>query len=274
MMEPIIGVNTNCYHGCLIEEALESIHLAGFRYVELTATRRWTEHVYPNQSFSQLQKVKDLMETLNLTPFALSGHCNLMDPRRLDEFILNIKLAHFYGSSYIISSIGDAHDIEQGQDFESSEKQLIKNLHTLIPYLDRYELRLMLEVHGDHGTGESIGRIVQDVNNPLIQMNYDTANAIFYGGVNPLEEMPHWLDTIGYIHIKDKIGGVGEWNFPALGKGEIDFIKLRDLFGNLNNPPPLSVEIEFTPDTDRNIEIIHQAVVDSYNYLTKIGYTL
>ncbi len=272
-MDPIIGVNTNCYHGCSVEDALQSIHSAGFRYVELTATRGWTEHVYPNQSFFQLQKIKDLMKELKLTPFALSGHCNLMDTQRLDEFILNMKLAHFYGAEYIISSVGDAHEVEEAGSFESSERQLIKNLHSLIPVLDELGLRLMLEIHGDHGTGASIGKIVQTIDSPLIGMNYDTANAIFYGGIDPLEDIPHWLDSIGYIHIKDKVGGVGEWNFPALGRGDINFIELKNILGVLKNSPPLSVEIEFTPDTDRTIETIHQAVVDSYNYLKTIGYT-
>ena len=50
-MERIIGVNSNCYHGYRIEEALEGIAAAGFHYVELTATKGWTEHVFPSQSF-------------------------------------------------------------------------------------------------------------------------------------------------------------------------------------------------------------------------------
>ncbi len=272
-MKQIIAVNTNCYHGCSVEDALHSIHTAGFRYVELTATRGWTEHVYPTQSFVQLQKVKELMEKLELIPFALSGHCNLMDTARLDEFVLNMKLAHFYGTEYIISSIGDAHEVESEGDFVTSEEQLVSNLQSLVPYLERFGLRLMLEVHGDHGTGKAVGEVVKAANNPLIQMNYDTANAIFYGGVNPLNEIPHCLDIIKYIHIKDKIGGKGEWDFPALGKGEIDFTKLKEILDPLDNPPPLSIEIEFIPETERTLETIHQAVVDSYNYLKTIGYT-
>ena len=39
MMSRIIGVNSNCYHGYSIDEALEGIAAAGFHYVELTATK-------------------------------------------------------------------------------------------------------------------------------------------------------------------------------------------------------------------------------------------
>lgn len=45
MTKRIIGVNSNCYHGYSIEDALEGIAAAGFHYVELTATKGWTEHV-------------------------------------------------------------------------------------------------------------------------------------------------------------------------------------------------------------------------------------
>ncbi len=38
-MQHIIAVNSNCYHGYSIEEAIEGISAAGFRYIELTATR-------------------------------------------------------------------------------------------------------------------------------------------------------------------------------------------------------------------------------------------
>ena len=52
-MKRIIAVNSNCYHGYSIEEALRGIAEAGFHYVELTATKGWTEHVFPDQSFEQ-----------------------------------------------------------------------------------------------------------------------------------------------------------------------------------------------------------------------------
>ena len=96
-MKRIIGVNSNCYHGYNMEDALEGIAAAGFHYVELTATKGWTEHVFPSQSFAYLVQVKEHMKRLGLIPFAMSGHCNLMDKERLLDFIMNIRLAATYG---------------------------------------------------------------------------------------------------------------------------------------------------------------------------------
>lgn len=91
MMPRIIGVNSNCYHGYSIDEALEGIAAAGFHYVELTATKGWTEHVFPDQSFASLCHVQDKLKELDLVPFAMSGHTNLMDADRLPDFIMNIR---------------------------------------------------------------------------------------------------------------------------------------------------------------------------------------
>ena len=50
MEKRIIAVNSNCYHGYSIEEALEGIAAAGFHYVELTATKGWTCLLYTSPS--------------------------------------------------------------------------------------------------------------------------------------------------------------------------------------------------------------------------------
>ena len=62
MMDRIIAVNSNCYHGYSIEEAIAGIKAAGFRYIELTATKGWTEHVFPDQSFERLLEIKDKLD--------------------------------------------------------------------------------------------------------------------------------------------------------------------------------------------------------------------
>ena len=66
MKKRIIAVNSNCYHGYSIEDAIAGIKAAGFKYIELTATKGWTEHVFPNQSFERLLEVKDLLDEAGL----------------------------------------------------------------------------------------------------------------------------------------------------------------------------------------------------------------
>ena len=56
-----------------------------------------------------------------------------------------------------------------------------------------------------------------------IGINYDPGNVIFYGGVRPEDDIPARPTTSRHMHVKDQIGGIGVWNFPQVGTGEVDF---------------------------------------------------
>ena len=49
--------------------------------------------------FERLLAIQDLLRQNELIPFAMSGHCNLMDPERIPDFEKNIRLAAFFGVS-------------------------------------------------------------------------------------------------------------------------------------------------------------------------------
>lgn len=204
MKKRIIAVNSNCYHGYSIEEAVAGIKAAGFKYIELTATKGWTEHVFPDQSFARALQVQDLLEENGLIPFAMSGHTNLMDTSRIGDFVNNIRLAHFFGCEYIVSSIGEAHLEDKAV---ASNEVVAEHIKGLVPYLEKYDMKLVLEIHGDHGTGAILKDICNLVDSPRVLINYDTANAIFYGDVDVPKDLAGCLDKVGYVHLKDKAGG-------------------------------------------------------------------
>ena len=270
-MERIIAVNSNCYHGYSIEEAIAGIQAAGFRYIELTATKGWTEHVFPTQSFARLLEVKDMLKQAGLTPFAMSGHTNLMDPERLPDFIKNIRMAHFFGCDYIVSSIGEAHLEDKAVATDDVAAAQIK---TLVPYLEEYDMQLVLETHGDHGTGVHLKKIVDLVGSDRVGVNYDTANAIFYGDVCVPEDFAACIDSVKYLHLKEKAGGRQEWDFPALGKGYVEFDEVFAQLAQSGNNSPFSIEIEFTQAGPKDLAEINQAILDSAEYLKSKGFTL
>jgi len=269
MEKRIIAVNSNCYHGYSIDEAIDSIAKAGFKYIELTATKDWTEHVFVDMKFEELLRIKQKLSDNHIIPIGMSGHCNLMDTKRLIDFEKNIHLAHFYDCKYIVSSIGEAH-IEDKE--VTSEKQLIDNIKSLIPLLVQYEMMLVLEVHGEHGSGVAIDHIVKQVNSPYVKIAYDSANAVFYGNVDVVKDMEACIEDIAYIHIKDKAGLQNEWNFPYLGKGYIPFDDIVKMLEKHNNYVPFSIEIEFTKEGPKNLAEIDDAIVKSKEYLEKYGY--
>jgi sugar phosphate isomerase/epimerase len=267
-LKKIIAINSNTYHGFSLEEAIAGIKEAGFDYIELTATKGWTEHVFPTMSFRKLYQIKDRLQQEGLTPISLSGHTNLMDDQRRDDFIANIRLAAFFESKYIISSIGEAHLEDQA---EASDEQVAQNIINLIPYLKEYDLILGLENHGKHATGKHLKKIVDLIDSKRVVVNYDTANAIFYGDVDLTADLKAAVERIGHFHLKDKTGAQDEWNFPAIGQGDLNFKEIFKMLAAVENNAPLSIEIEFTEAGPANLAEVNQAVKDSYNYLKEIG---
>ena len=60
----------------------------------------------------------------------MSGHCNLMDAARLPDFIMNMRLANFFGCDYIVSSIGEAHLADNAK---AGNELLAQNIKSLVP---------------------------------------------------------------------------------------------------------------------------------------------
>ena len=271
-MSRIIAVNSNCYHGLSIKEAIAGIKAAGFRYIELTATKGWTEHVFPDQSFERLLEVKDMLDAAGLIPFSMSGHCNLMDTERIGDFVKNIRLAAFFGCDYIVSSIGEAHL----KDNAVADNETVAGyIAALVPHLEQYNLKLVLETHGaEHGTGKVLSEIVKLVGSERVKVNYDTANVIFYGRVNPCEDLADCMEDVAYMHLKDKAGADDAWDFPAVGKGKVDFPAIFRQLEDAKNDCPFSIEIEFTAAGPKDLDEVNKAVADSAEYLIAQGFTL
>ena len=268
-MKNIVSLSLNSYHDFTTDQALEGAAAAGFRYVELCAVKGWTENIMPEMDKEALSQIKKKMAELHLTPIALSGHCNLLDEQRLDDFRKNMALANEFGCRYIISSTGEAHF---GKDEVVADDVLAENIKSLLPELKRTGLILGLEVHGEYGTGASLRPVVEKVASDLVGVAYDTGNAMYYGGKKCDEEIRACADIVKYVHLKDKIGGLKEWNFPAVGKGELNLRAFMDYLEGNGYQGPYSVEIEYREDFTMNpkkpadIHIANEAARDSYAF--------
>ncbi len=189
----------------------------------------------------------------------------------MKDFAENIELARFFGCQYIVSSVGEAHL----EDKETAGNDILAaNIKSVIPLLEDADMTLVLEIHGAHCNGKILKEIVDLIASDYVRINYDTANAIFYGGVKPEEDMQNCKDEIAYMHLKDKRGGQQEWDFPALGKGTVNFPKIFENLENNKNACPFSIEIEFTKEGPKDIAEVNQAVLDSYQYLREKGFDI
>ena len=92
---------------------------------------------------------------------------------------------------------------------------------------------------------------------------------MYFGGIKPEYDIEYALPYMAFMHLKDKSGEQKEWNFPALGEGEINFKKIFKLIKDYNGP--ISIEVELT-QKDHTIEEVNTALKKSYNFLNRFGY--
>lgn len=274
-MKNSIAVHSNSYHGFSLDQALEGIAAAGFKFVELSAVKGWTEHVMADMSEAELNAVKKKLSDLDLKVIALSGHANIMDDERLKDFEDNIELAKKLDCEYIVTSAGEAHF---GKDETIADDVLINNIRKLLPKLEQMGVKLVIEIHGEYGTGEALYKVTQAVNSPWVGINYDTANAVFFGGVLPGDDVKTCIKDVKFVHLKDKVGLGKEWNFPGTGNGELDLEGFMNYMDDNGYTGPYSIEIEYTEDycmRDKDqpgdIDVANKQAKESFDYLKSIG---
>ncbi len=275
-MKNIVAVNTNSYHAFTVDQALEGIAAAGFRYIEIATVRGWTEHLMPEHGDAEIERVIAKAKDLGLEFVGMSGHCNLMDKERLADFKENMKLAHRLGCKYINSSTGEAHF---GKDEKFSDDVLAENIKELLPMLEEYDMYMGLETHGnEYGTGTSLANIAKLVGSDRVGVCFDTANVVFYGKVRPEEEIQRCMDQIKFVHLKDKVGYDQSWNFPGVGSGELKLVETVQYANDHDFYGPFSMEVEyteaFTMRPERSAEdlvYVNAEMKKAYDYMVKTG---
>lgn len=112
------------------------------------------------------------------------------------------------------------------------------------------------------------------VRHPAVRINFDPANIVFYNkGLDPLAELGRIAPRIGGVHLKDTPGGFRVWNFPALGRGVIDFPRLFAMLDAAGFDGPCTLELDGQEGELRTLELLTQRVQESLEYLRRIGCT-
>ena len=96
------------------------------------------------------------------------------------------------------------------------------NIHELADYAAERGVEISLEVHGDiMATGQISIPLMEEIGRANVGINYDTANCVFYGGVEP------WMTSPGralpQAHSPEGQGRRQVWDFPAVGEGHVNF---------------------------------------------------
>ena len=270
MYKNIVSVKINCYKGFDYNQTFSGIKNSGFKYVELSVSKGNSANLSYDLNNEELNSIKNDLSDRGIIPICIGGNSFLMD-NDTSKILKNIELAKLFNCKYVDTTIFNA---RSDKGILKSDKEIADRIKFFVPYLEKNDLDLVIELHGEYATGAKLSKILDLVNSNHVHINYDTGNALYWGKLSPnemLNDLNNCIDKISYMHIKDKLGEYDDWNFPAIGKGYVPF---DEIFKLLNDSITLCVEIEFTQNGISDIKEVDDALLFSSNYLKSKGFVL
>jgi L-ribulose-5-phosphate 3-epimerase len=259
----VLAGHTNSYHSYSADEALAGIAEAGYRHVELSAVPGWTEHVDVHADPADTQA---RLDHFGLAAASISGHSDLTTADGLAHGLAVVRWAERFGVPIVNTAIGGHAHVDE------SEASFLANIGTLADAAQAAGLVVALEIHGDlMATGRRSLALLERIGHPAVKVNYDTANVEHYGGVRPEDDLPAIAGHVASVHLKDMRGGVGDWDFPAIGEGHVDFARVLEILEAAGYDGPYAVEIEFSGEPWPPLEEVTAAMRTSRTALAPLG---
>jgi sugar phosphate isomerase/epimerase len=230
-----------------LERALNGIALAGYKYVAWGTTHReasgkqipvMPEDAPPEKAAELASRCRDL----GLEPVMMFSTIYPEAPNGLEVLTQRLKQA---GAAKIPQVLTFGHT-EGG-----NEKVWIERFKALGPIARNEGVMLVVKQHGGTtGTGEACAKIVREVNDPGVRVNYDAGNVMDYLNLDPIPDIEKCADVVHSFCIKD------HRNWPkdedcGPGLGEIDHYRLLRPVAFTGRTMPLCCENIFAPNLKR-----------------------
>jgi len=255
--------HTNSYHTYSFDEALAGIAGAGFGHVELSAVPGWTEHVDLDENPAQ---VRSRIRDYGLEAVSLSGHSDLTTSEGLRHGIKAVRWAAAYGLPIVNTAVGGH------QSADENEAAFLANVGELADAAEAAGVVVALEIHGVIMASSDVTiQLIEKIDRDSVRVNYDTANVEFYSGDRAVDDLPKITPYLAHVHLKDTTGGKGNWDFPAIGAGTVDFARVLEILDQADYSGPYSVEVEFRGEPWPSLDAVNAAMRRSYEHLTALG---
>ena len=133
------------------------------------------------------------------------------------------------------------------------------------------DLFVSMETHPDlvHNGDEAL-KSMHAIDHPNVRVNFDTANVLYYNeNTDTITELEKIADHVGSMHLKESTGGYRVIDFPALGKGIVDYARVFQVMSARGFAGPYTMELEGPEKRSREDQIAH--VATSAAHLRAIG---
>ena len=256
--------HTNSYHTYGFEEALDGIARAGFKGVELSSVPGWTEHLSLDDDPATVRRK---LESRGLIATSLSAHSDLTTRDGIEHGIKAVAWAADFGLPVVNTAVGGH------QSADENESAFLSNVGALAEAAKVAGVVIALEIHGDiMASSELAIPLVEKIGSEWIRVNYDTGNVEYYSGRKAVDDLPAIVSYLAQVHLKDTLGGKGNWNFPACGAGTVDFARVLEILRDGGYEGPMSVEIEFRGEPWPPLEEVDRSMQASFEYLSALGF--
>jgi sugar phosphate isomerase/epimerase len=205
-----------------LQRALEGIARSGFKYVawgtrHLEGPNRQVSLMELDAKPAEAKKLGDRCRDLGLTPVLMFSTVYVEADNGVDAHKRRVEQAAAAGIPQVLTF---------GHTEGGKRDAWVKNLKVLGPFARAAGVTVVIKQHGgETGTGEACAKIVREVADPGVWMNYDAGNVMDYLDVDPIPDIQKCVGEIRSFCIKD------HRNFPkdedcGPGLGEIDHYRL------------------------------------------------
>lgn len=203
-----------------IEETVKHLHDCGFRCMDISFFSSFTKgSIYFSDDYMKVvDEYKEAIKKYNMIPAQCHEPAGNSIGDDGGEYYMkktprSIEMAAKIGCPSITIHPGCANVIPLSRE-EFVEKNIIA-IKKLIPYAEEYGIELLLEnigtMHNEKekgvyaSTAQDLLDIVDEINHPLLNVNWDVGHANF-NGLNEYAEMTQLGSKLHGIHVHDNLG--------------------------------------------------------------------
>ncbi len=137
----------------------------------------------------------------------------------------------------------------------------------------KHGVTVVLETHPDLGVNADAHlETMRQVNHPNVRVNFDTGNITYYNkGTDAVTELKKIIDYVATVELKDHNGEPMTWNFPAIGKGVVDFPAVLELLEEHGFRGPITVEVEGVRGVEMSEAETKRYIAESVAYIQSLG---